>query len=246
MASVIGLRFSGQRAPLLLRPVATRVYGLSTTKQTAVRHYSQPRHDHFAINEYGLISTHVPVPWRYRPSIFSLAGVESARMHFVETLRGWFSYATMMYHLSGWRKGAFATQAESLCEAMNEAFAEGDVKTLNAMCFPSMAGNLKNDIKRRRATLDWRKVRSVTPPKIVQITCGRLATDMTIGQVIVRIDQEQIVTPASTRSLASRSPPKPVRVTEYIVFQRLITDPASPWRIFCKIGVPKWDQAIQK
>ncbi|KAJ2065146.1 hypothetical protein GGI17_000557 [Coemansia sp. S146] len=245
MASVIGLRFSGQRAPLLLRPAATSLYGIAAAKQTTIRHYSQPRHDHFAFNEFGLISTHVPVPWRYRPSMFSRAGLECTKTHVVETLRGWFSYATMMYHLSGWRKGAFATQAEALCEAMNEAFAEGDVKTLNTMCFPSMAGNLKNDIKRRNAVLDWRKVRSVTPPKIVQVTCGRVSTDLTVGQVIVRIDQEQIVTPA-TRSSAPRSSPKPVRVTEYIVLQRLINDPTSPWRIFCKIGVPKWDPAFQK
>ncbi|KAJ2799272.1 hypothetical protein H4S07_005481 [Coemansia furcata] len=245
MASVLGVRFGGQRAPLLLRPVAANIYRIATAKPTGVRHYSHPRHDHFAINEFGLLSTHVPVPWRHRPSIFTRAGLESAKTHVVETVRGVFSQLTLMYHLSGWRTKAFATQAEALCETMNEAFAEGDLRTLNGLCFPSMAASLKNDIKRRKAVLDWRKVRSVTPPKIVQMTCGRLSSDMTVGQVIVRVDQEQIVAPATARSSGPRSA-TPVRVAEYVVFQRVITDPASPWRIFCKLSVPKWDPVFQK
>ncbi|KAJ2579806.1 hypothetical protein GGH95_002913 [Coemansia sp. RSA 1836] len=242
MASV-GLRFCGQRAPLHLRSVVSSFHGASSASVSGIRHYSQPRHDHFAINEYGLLSAYVPVPWRYRPSIVTRAGLESAKTSVVEALREAFSYATMMYHLTGWRKRAFATQAEAMSEAMNEAFAEGDVKTLSSMCFPSMAASLKNDIKRRRSAVDWRKVRSVTAPRIVQIRCGRLATNLTVGQVIVRIDQEQIVAPKGS---ASRSLPNPVRVAEYVVFQRIVTDPTSPWRIFCKLGVPKWDAAVSK
>ncbi|KAJ2884131.1 hypothetical protein IWW38_005462 [Coemansia aciculifera] len=230
MASV-GLRFFGQRAPLHLRLVG---------RLNLVRYYSQPRLDHFAVNEYGLLSSYLPAPWRYRPSIFTRAGLESVRTGVMETFREMFSYVLMKYHLSGWSKRAFATQAEVMCEAMNEAFAEGNVKTLGTMCFPSMAASLKNDIKRRKSALDWRKVRSVEAPKIVQIRCGRLASNLTIGQVVVRIDQEQVATP---RALGARSSGSPVRVTEYVVFQRIVSDPASPWRIFCKLGVPKWDQA---
>ncbi|KAJ2702526.1 hypothetical protein H4218_000825 [Coemansia sp. IMI 209128] len=230
MASSIGLRFSSQRAPLLLRPVA-------------VRHYSQPRHDHFAINEYGLLSNGLPVPWRYRPSIFSRAGLEATKTQLVGKLKSVFALVTLKYHLAGWKAGAFATQAEVFSDTMNESFAEGDYKTLSSLCYPSMAASLKNDIKRRKTRLDWRKVRTVSSPRVVLMTCGRLSSVLTVGEVIVRIDQEQSAVPAATRNQALA---KPVRVTEYVVFHRVISDPASPWRIFCKLGVPKWDPAYQK
>ncbi|KAJ2740896.1 hypothetical protein GGI20_005553 [Coemansia sp. BCRC 34301] len=241
MASV-GLRFCGLRA-LYLRPFVSSLRGVSPATLGGMRRYSMPRQVHFALNEYGLLSAYVPVPWRYRPSIFTWAGLESTKTYVVESLREVFSYATMMYHLSGWRKRAFATQAEVMCEAMNEAFGEGDIKTLSSVCSPSMAASLKNDIKRRRSVVDWRKVRSVTAPRVVQIRCGRLATNLTVGQVIVRVDQEQIVAPIA---LGHQSLPSPVRVTEYVVFQRVVSDPTSPWRIFCKIPVPKWDPACSK
>ncbi|KAJ2728941.1 hypothetical protein IW152_005798, partial [Coemansia sp. BCRC 34962] len=218
------------RAPLLLRPVA-------------VRHYSQPRKDHFAINEYGLLSNGLLVPWRHWPSIFSRAGLEAAKVQTVGKLKSIVALVMLKYHLAGWKAGAFASQAEVFCDTVNETFAEGDYRTLSSLCYPSMAASLRNDIKRRKTKLDWRKVRSVSPPKVVLMTCGRLSSVMTVGEVIVRIDQEQSVVPAETRN---RPLPKPVRVTEYVVFHRVISDPASPWRIFCKLGVPKWDHAYQK
>ncbi|KAJ2720140.1 hypothetical protein GGI07_004784 [Coemansia sp. Benny D115] len=206
----------------------------------SVRHHSQPREQHFAVTEFGLISNYVRTPLRHKPSIFSKAGIDSLKQQMVETVRYVFSLATIKYNLSGWNAKDFAVQAEDLYGLMNEAYAMGDLQTLKELCFPTMLSSLKNDIKRRNGRLEWRKVETLTPPRTVQVCCGRLTTDFTIGQVVVRIDQEQLIRPAGKARSASK-PPKPVRVTEYVVFQRVVSDAKSPWRIYGKMDVPAWD-----
>ncbi|KAI8325514.1 hypothetical protein GQ54DRAFT_248476, partial [Martensiomyces pterosporus] len=192
--------------------------------------------------EFGLLSDFTPVPWSERPSLLTKEGLVSVKDHAVEGLRGVFSLLTMKWYLSGWKGADFAVQAEELYGSMNEAFARGDLKALSTICFPNMYANLKNDIKKRRVNFDWRKVTTVSPPRIVQVRCGRLTSEFAVGQVVVRIDQEQAVTPLAKKSggaaAAGKNAPRPVHVREYVVFQRVVSDPASPWCIYGKLNVP--------
>ncbi|KAJ2788276.1 hypothetical protein GGI15_000081 [Coemansia interrupta] len=259
MASV-GLRAgSGLRGPVL-QSVVSAIYGSSrysrkqflqraiapaTIGPGLIRHYSQSREQHFVVNEFGLLSGYVPTPWSQQPSIFSAAGLKAVQNRIVEGARELFSLVTIKYYLSGWKGADFAEQAEELYSVMNEAYAQGDLRSLEAICLPTMYASLKNDIKKRNTSFEWRKVRTVTPAKSIQIRCGRLTSDFTIGQVVVRIDQEQAAIPLSKRrggAAAGASLNKPAHVTEYVVFQKVVTDPASPWRIYGKMDVPKWDQ----
>ncbi|KAJ2397764.1 hypothetical protein GGI05_000468 [Coemansia sp. RSA 2603] len=262
MASV-GLRAgSGLRGPVLQSVVSTfyssNIYSGKQFLQRAVipasigsgliRHHSQSREQHYAISEFGLLSGYVPTPWSQQPSIFSAAGLRAAQNRIVEAAREVFSLMTIKYNLSGWKSAEFAEQAEVLYTLMNEAYAQGDLRSLEAICLPTMYSSLKNDIKKRNTSFEWRKVSTVTPAKSIQIRCGRLTDNFTVGQVVVRIDQEQAAVPLSKRRggvTGGASFGKPTRVIEYIVFQKVVSDPASPWRIYGKMDVPKWDQPSQ-
>ncbi|KAJ1723351.1 hypothetical protein LPJ53_002299 [Coemansia erecta] len=259
--ATVGLRAgSGMRGPVLQSVVSTFYGGSSrySGKQFLqratvpaivgpglIRHHSQTREQHYVVNEFGLLSPYTPSPWSQQPSFFSAAGLRAVQNRVVEGARELFSLVTIKYYLSGWKSAEFAEQAEELYSAMNEAYAQGDLRSLESICLPTMYASLKNDIKKRNTNFEWRKVSSVTPAKSLQIRCGRLASDFTIGQVVVRIDQEQAAVPLSKRrggAAAGASLSKPTHVTEYVVFQKIITDPASPWRIYGKMDVPKWDQ----
>ncbi|KAJ1950628.1 hypothetical protein FBU59_000586 [Linderina macrospora] len=239
MATNFGLRSNTLRGPLL-RSVAS---SLRAPTMTSVRHHSHPRQEHFVANEFGLLSNYVPAPWSKRSLPLSREGLSSTKTDIVEALREVFSLATMKWYLSGWKGAEFAQQAEELYGLMNEAFAKGDLKSLNTICFPNMYANLKNEIKRRKVNFDWKKAASVSPPKVVQIRTGRITSDFAVGQVVVRIDQEQLVTPLTRRPAvaAGSKSAKPVHVREYIVLQRVITDQNAPWAIYGKLSVPEWD-----
>ncbi|KAJ2136341.1 hypothetical protein IWW43_006450, partial [Coemansia sp. RSA 1935] len=62
--------------------------------------------------------------------------------------------------------------------------------------------------------------------------------------VVVRIDQEQTVTPISknARGPSMNRNTKTTHVREYVVLQRSVTQPEEPWYIYGKIPVPSWDQ----
>ncbi|KAJ1951573.1 hypothetical protein EC988_004011 [Linderina pennispora] len=260
MATNFGLRSNVLRGPLL-RSVASSLRGAQPSMHTpiqqllgaptlmSVRHHSHPRQEHFVANEFGLLSNYIPAPWGKRPLPLSKEGITSTKADVVEWMREVFSLVTLKWYLSGWKGAEFAQQAEELYGLMNEAFARGDLKSLNTICFPNMYANLKNEIKRRKVDFDWTKAATVSAPKVVQIRTGRITSDFAVGQVVVRVDQEQVVTPLARRSVgtAGAKAAKPVHVREYIVLQRVITDPASPWAIYGKLNVPEWDAiSVQK
>lgn len=199
--------------------------------------YMSSRREHLFIGDFGLISDYVPTPWSKRPSIFSSKGISDAKSSFLERSKEIFGHLTIMWNLSGWKRASFATQAEELYNAMNESFARGDGRALDMLCFPNMASSLKKDVKRRKNNFDWEMVRSVEPAKVVSTRCARLTSDYVIGQVVVKIVQDQAVTP-----LKSSRNGKQVRVKEYVVFQRVVSDPSAPWCVYGKLDVPKWDQ----
>ncbi|KAJ2467337.1 hypothetical protein EV174_006418, partial [Coemansia sp. RSA 2320] len=164
----VGPRFGAQRAAVV-KSAAWRLFGPARIQTSAARIHSQARAEHFVVNEYGLLSSFVATPWRQRPSIFSKAGLSSAKLHVVEWAREVSSWATIKWYLSGWKSKVFAAQAEELYGIMNTAFAEGDAKTLSGVCFPNLLSKLKNDIKRRKGAIEWHKERTVKEAEVVQI-----------------------------------------------------------------------------
>ncbi|KAJ1680414.1 hypothetical protein EV182_000069 [Spiromyces aspiralis] len=140
----------------------------------------------------------------------------------------------------GWNKADFERTAESCYDLMNEAFAKGDKQTLETICMSGMYSKLKNEIKNRKGRFEWKKTRTLAPPTIVQARIGKLGKDMSLGQLVVKIEQEQAVAVYNkANQLAAGDISKPVRVKEYIVFQCMVTDPNSRWMIYGKLNEGK-------
>ncbi|KAJ2304291.1 hypothetical protein IWW55_002499 [Coemansia sp. RSA 2706] len=209
------------------------------------RSYVRTDNERLFIQEFGLLCKHIPEPWTVSalvPTADSFARIKSFAK---ERLLDVFSLLTLKYHLGGWKKAPFAADAEELYNYMNEAYAQGNGKYLETICTPNMVASLRNSLKSRKFDFDWRKESTLTPARIVQIRCGRIAGNYTVGQVVVRIDQEQTVTPivkGARGGPVRRGVPKTTHVREYVVFQRAVTDSEEPWCIYGKIPVPSWDQ----
>ncbi|KAJ1790843.1 hypothetical protein LPJ59_005093 [Coemansia sp. RSA 2399] len=204
--------------------------------------------DHFYMTEFGLFSDFYRAPVSKWPSIFSKEGLKYAKTCLVEGYRGMWSFVMIKFKLSGWSKKKFAKEAESLSNLMNEAYACGDLQTLETICMPMLYSKMRTDVKRRRTDFAWHAVRSVQATRIVKIRCGKLTPKVSVGQVTVRVDQIQRVEPMSRKGGASRHAassrsvaPRDTHVLEYIVFQRELSNDSSPWVIYKKIDVPAWD-----
>ncbi|KAJ2162688.1 hypothetical protein GGF46_000413 [Coemansia sp. RSA 552] len=192
------------------------------------------------IQEVGLISEYIPPPWSHMPPVTLKTMYPRTRQYLRETFVGIFSSLSFKLAFRGWQNSRFATEGEELYDSMNEAFAEGDIKYLEHICMPNMLSNLKANIKARSGPLRWRKVRTLSTPKVVQARIARISAEYRIGQVTIRIDQEQQVMP-SRSSPRSKAKPKTVHVREYVVFQRPISEKNSVWSICGKMPVPSWD-----
>ncbi|KAJ2651609.1 hypothetical protein IWW40_001509 [Coemansia sp. RSA 1250] len=196
------------------------------------------------VQEFGLLCKNIPDPWKPSDLVPTRDSFSRIKKYVTERLLDVFSLLTLKYYLDGWKKKPFAADAEELYNLMNEAYAQGNTKYLETVCAPSMIGTLKNEIKSRKYDFEWRKESTLTPARIVQIRCGRIAGNYTVGQVVVRMDQEQTVSAIArgARSQIKRGDAKTTHVREYVVFQRTVTDPNEPWFIYGKIPVPSWDK----
>ncbi|KAJ2712374.1 hypothetical protein H4R19_002788 [Coemansia spiralis] len=211
----------------------------------AARLYVRGPSHRYMIDDYGLFTDYIASPMSASPSIFSKKGLLALRERIVNRVTMVVSLGVVKFLLWGWKRDVFAAQAEELYGAMNVAFARGDIRALGDICTQKMVRTMTNDIKSRNTDLSWEKVRSLSPPRVVQMRCGRVTSSVYVGQVTVRVDQEQRVTTrprGGARSKASPGTPKTVRVREYIVFQREVSDDTAPWTIYGKIAVPSWDQ----
>ncbi|KAJ2355058.1 hypothetical protein GGF43_002908 [Coemansia sp. RSA 2618] len=237
----VAAALSSQSGPAIYRP-AQRL-AVSAMQSTA-RWYVRGEHERLFIQEFGLLCKDIPEPLSASALVPTKDSVSRSWTYLKGRFQDLFSLLTIKYYLQGWKKAPFAADAEELYNAMNEAFAQGNGKYLDTICMPNMVGNLKNEIKARRFDFDWRKESTLSPPRIVQIRCGRISGNYMIGQVVVRIDQEQTVTPIAkgSRVLKKNLGSTTTHVREYVVLQRSVTEPEEPWYIYGKIPVPSWDQ----
>ncbi|KAJ1667581.1 hypothetical protein IW140_002161 [Coemansia sp. RSA 1813] len=205
--------------------------------------------------EFGLFADFYRPPFKHWPPLFSKEGWKFMKQSFAESYRGIWSFIMVKYNLNGWKKAKFAKEAEDLYKVMNEAYAQGDLVTIESICMPMLYGKMKADIKRRQTDFDWEVVQSVSKPKVIKIRCGNVAPKVSIGQVTVRIDQIQRVAPVPRSGggggpkrlvHAKNAKPRDTHVVEYLVFQRLLKDEFSPWLLYKKINVPEWDLPKQK
>ncbi|KAJ2559576.1 hypothetical protein EV175_000259 [Coemansia sp. RSA 1933] len=205
------------------------------------------------MSEFGLFTEFYRKPFRQWPSLFSKKGLKYLKTNIVEWFRDIWSLVMLKFKLSGWSKKKFSKDAELMYTVMNEAYAQGDLMTLEKMCKPMMYSKLKADVKRRRMAFDWEVVRTVVPTKVIKVRCGKVMPRLSLGQVTVRFDQIQRVRSVpgalvarqgakSKHAVASSGiAAKEKRVVEYYVFQREMINDNSPWSIYRKIDVPEWD-----
>ncbi|PVV02421.1 hypothetical protein BB560_003131 [Smittium megazygosporum] len=201
----------------------------------------------FLLTENGLLGDYIPVPKEKRPSIYSKIGFKIAINNWKNAMKTTYSIGTIKRKISGWSPKQFALDAQEMYEAMNEAFAEGDRRTLEELCMINMLSKLKGDMKKRVGRYEWKKVSDISKPRIVQARTGRLTQSSTLCQVVVRIEQLQSVVVynrANKPILGDKN--KPIPVTEYVVFQKTTGDVNTPWMIYGKLEETKFFIPVKK
>ncbi|XP_053217107.1 39S ribosomal protein L45, mitochondrial [Podarcis raffonei] len=102
-------------------------------------------------------------------------------------------------------------------------------------CYPEMVrGN-------RYKTIRWSFLESLEPPRVVQVRCPDMVSKTNLyGQVTVRMHTRQSLAIYDRFGrLMHGGEQVPKDVLEYVVFERHLANPYSPWRLHGKI-VPAW------
>ncbi|KAJ1919314.1 hypothetical protein H4219_002076 [Mycoemilia scoparia] len=192
--------------------------------------------ERFLLTEYGLLDSFVPLSKESRPSLFSKNGYKVNIRQFKNWVSSFIGLKIIQFKIRGWKRADFEQTAESLYEIMNDAFAKGDRNVLEKICMKGMYAKLKSDMKNQVGRFEWKKVRTVVPPTVVQARVGKISKGMSLGQMVVKIEQEQTIAAYNKNGkLIAGDPEKPVYVKEYIVYQSMITDPNSRWQIYGRL-----------
>ncbi|KAL1915394.1 uncharacterized protein VTP21DRAFT_6852 [Calcarisporiella thermophila] len=194
--------------------------------------------------DFGVVAEFVPYTPDKIPSPFSdfRRWFYAKKRNFRNSVETFFYNALIKHKMEfeKWNPREFTNFAERAYGAMNEAFAKGDKKLLEEICADSMYATLKNSIKHRPAgTYVWKLHDNIEPPRIVSVRClaeGYGRGGFSLGQVIVRLHTKQSMAVYDKRRLIGGDPNAPKELLEYIVFQRVISDPESTWRIYGKVN----------
>ncbi|KAJ1956335.1 hypothetical protein IWQ62_005323 [Dispira parvispora] len=188
------------------------------------------------ITDFGVLDRFVPLPSNERPSLLTTLGwkyrLRALRSRFATT----FNIGVLKTKAGKFNTRGFLDEAVGLYQVMNEAFATGDRKLLQHICLPAMYSKLKGDMKRRTHTIRWQYVGEVEPATLVALQTGRLASDVTLAQAVVRIHSKQAVEVFNKENVCiSSNVDQPTSVVEYVIFQRIIAEgDNNHWQVYGK------------
>jgi hypothetical protein len=121
---------------------------------------------------------------------------------------------------------------------LNQAKAQGDVRTISQICSGAFAAAAKAHVTRRmpNVSFDWKIQKEVTPTQCVSVrTLGGLDPKMgrrrgSYAQILVKFDTEQSLTIHNKAGKLIKDDGAH-RVIEYLVFERKFWEETGPWLI---------------
>ncbi|ORY08320.1 Tim44-domain-containing protein [Basidiobolus meristosporus CBS 931.73] len=243
--STVGIRAQSMNtSPLAMltgyqtfKNVASRT--LVPAQSLLVRHYSSPQ-DRFnmrvIIRDYGVLDDFVPLKRQDRPSLLSKKGWKVSMAHWKNTVLSTLGVGMVKFHVKGFKPKQFVQDAEELYNEMNTAFASGNLDVLKEVCTETMFAKLKAQMKGRSGTYKWFTKGEVEKPRLVTLRFGRLADKMILAQATVRIHSKQgMVVQNKKGQIIGGDRKKTQDILEYIVLQRMISQPGTKWQIYCKV-----------
>jgi len=97
--------------------------------------------------------------------------------------------------------------------------------------------NLQDQFKSQNKKIYWRFVKELEPPRIVRSRMTEVEDSKKCVQLTVRMCSEQIICFRDRYDrLLSGSLKTPKRVVDYVVFEKMLSDPYGNWRICGKIN----------
>lgn len=133
----------------------------------------------------------------------------------------------------------FAEKAQEIYISAHEALAANDTERLRDLvterAYPEMIYNIK------LKTLHWQFLKSLEPPRVVQVRCTDLITKENIfAQVTVRFHtQQKLAVYDRFGRLMHGSEIIAKDVLEYVIFENNISNTYGVWRLHAKI-IPEW------
>lgn len=138
----------------------------------------------------------------------------------------------------------FAEKAQEIYISAHEALAANNTERLRDLvterAYPEMLYNTK------LKTLHWQFLKSLEPPRVVQVRCTELITKENIfAQVTVRFHtQQKLAVYDRFGRLMHGSEVIAKDVLEYVIFENNISNSYGVWRLHAKI-IPEWTPPAQ-
>lgn len=133
----------------------------------------------------------------------------------------------------------FAEKAQEIYIASHEALAAGDknrlIELVTERAYPEMLHYTTSK------TLRWKFLKSLEPPRVVQVRCTDLITKANVfAQVTVRFHtQQSLAIYDRFGRLMHGSETVAKDVLEYVIFENNISNSYGIWRLHAKI-IPEW------
>ncbi|KAI9296260.1 hypothetical protein K502DRAFT_302625 [Neoconidiobolus thromboides FSU 785] len=190
----------------------------------------------FIVQDFGVFDDYIPIPKNEKPSLMTPEGRKLFLKNMRFSMGNLFGVGLVKMSVKGWKPKVFAEEAELLYKAMNEAYAKGDLETLQVISTPTYFQKMKSEIKGRTGRFEWNLEKRIEDPRVISVRVGRIADGLTLSQVVVKISNQQSLSAFDKRGKKVGSQEQ--NVEEYVVFQRMISSPDSNWQLYGKV-IPK-------
>lgn len=193
--------------------------------------------------EVHVLDPWVPTPFSQRPSLFSKAGFDYYKKALIRNLQSTYHVYKVkkafksQENLPTFAPTSFGKEVENLYIGMNEAFAKSDKASLSRLVTPGMLVTLSSDMKKFKKDgkeLNWVFKGHVAKPTVQVVRIADVAgSDATkVVQVTVKYDTNQTLVVYKNGKRVSGDEDKVHNVTEYVVFERWLSENNSDgWRI---------------
>ncbi|KAL7752477.1 39S ribosomal protein L45, mitochondrial [Sorochytrium milnesiophthora] len=161
------------------------------------------------------------------PSPFSAAGRKAWMDRAKNVVSSTMAVSSVKKDIRDYKANQFPVEAEKIYIAMNEHFASGKPSDLEPLVTSQMLSTLKNQMKARTNTFQWRHIQSLARPTTEVVGYYKGAAE---SHNIIQITGLRVLD-KSGRVLTD----KEQDVTEHVVFERWAKSESSRWRIAGKI-----------
>eukprot|EP01147_Barroeca_monosierra_P007639 gene7639-589_t len=186
---------------------------------------------HMELDSLGMVvDPWVPIPREHRASLFSLEGLKQRWEHIKKRVRATLSVGVVRRYDKTWKPVQFAETVQNNLIQVQEALSEAsrEFKPLHLHDYIT-AQALTSMKQQSRIPHIWEFVDAVERPRVVHVTAFPIdKKDNYYGQVTVRVHLRQRFAPVGQA-------PEERDIVDYVVLEKRIVAPQTPWRICSKI-----------